>query len=75
LRQRWPFLELVVRDGERLAGFSILDLRAPVRHAHRLESEEADETSAIDDFIADLHSRRGLPQMIGIGREDGFHDP
>ena len=50
-------LELVVENVEALAGLRILDLRMPVGHAHWIVSEEYEHASAIDDVVADFHSR------------------
>ena len=48
-------LELRERHDEALARLRILDLGAPVRHAHRVVSKQHKDTPVIEDSVADSH--------------------
>jgi hypothetical protein len=55
LRLRRLGLEFRERHDEPFARARILDLRAPVRHAHGLVPEQNEDTPVVEDSIADPH--------------------
>ena len=64
--------EVVERHVEALAGRRVDDFGAPVGHAHRIVSEQHEDTPRIDDFVADSHeNRRGHRSSRAIGAGAG----
>ena len=57
LRLRPLGLELGEQYDEPLARLRILDLRAPVRHAHGVVAQQNKDTPVVEDSVADPHLR------------------
>jgi hypothetical protein len=68
--------EVVEQHDEALPGDRILDLGAPIGHAHRVVPEQHKESSLMDDAFAYSHeNRRGHRSPQDIGGARGHPDP